>query len=184
MINWMRKYGWYAVGMVGALIAGLWWTPHFFHESVCLFVRVLPAKASGPDKLLKCSNIEQSVTLPSDGTVHDVDADVQGWQMFTSPGGTGRIRVRFNKSAGSYVFYPRLGSESDSIFIYEVLSDQRRLLYYEHGNNNWTPIARKMLFHAECVANGWSDEEFPVELEIILEGQHAQLWHKNNVVFF
>lgn len=180
----MRKWGWYSIGMAGALIAGALWTPHLFHDSMCLFVRVLPVKAPGPDKLLQCSNIEQSLTLPSDGTVRDENADVQGWQMFTSQDGVGRIRVRFNKSVGSYVFYPRLGGDSDSISIYEVLSDQRRLLYFERGKKKWTPVARRMLFHAECVANGWSDDEFPVELEIVLEGQHAQLWHKNNVVFF
>jgi hypothetical protein len=181
----MRKNGWYVIGMSVTLLAGAWWTPHLFHETSCLFVRVLPAKSPGPDKLLECSNIEQSVTIPSDGKLRDTEADVQGWRMFSSTGGSGRLRIRFNKRAGTYVFYPRLSGESGSISIYEVMGDHRRLLYFERGTaNGWTPVARRMLFRADCVANGWSDEEFPVELEILLEGPHAQLWHKNKVIFF
>ena len=181
----MHTNGWYAIGLVVTLLAGVWWTPHLFHETSRLFVRVLTAKVPGPDKLLECSNIEQFVTVPSDGKLLDTEAVVQGWRMFSSTGAPGRLHVQFKKSAGTYVFYPRLDGESDSISVYEVVGDQRRLLYFERGTaNGWTPVARRMLFRADCVANGWSDEEFSVGLEIILEGPHAQLWHKNKVVFF
>lgn len=185
MIRWMRKNGWYALSMTAAFLAGTWWTPHLFHETKCLVVRVLPAKSAGPDKLLRYSNIEQVVTIPGHGVLRDTASDVQGWQMFTSTGGPGRLRVHLKKSQGPYVFYPRLNGQSDSIAIYEVLGQQRRLLYLERGNAaGWTPVARKMMLCANCVGNGWSEEEFPVELEIVLEGPHAQLWHQNGIIFF
>ena len=185
MIPWMRRHGWYALGMTVVMLGGAWWTPHFFHETACLFVRVIPTKAPGPDKLLACSNIVQSVERYPEAGLHDVEADAQGWRMFTSTGRPGRLMFRFKKSQGPYVFYPRVNGESDRITIYEVLGEQRRLLYSEHGNSSgWTPVARRMLFCAECVSSGWSEEEFPVELEIVLDGQHAQIWHKDGVVFY
>lgn len=181
----MRRNGWYALSMIVALLAGIWWTPHLLHETKCLFVRVLPAKAPGPDKLLRYSNIEQVVTMLPNGGLRDTASDVQGWQMFLSTGGPGRLRVQVKKSQGPYVFYPRLDGGSDSISIYEVLGQQRRLLYLERGNAaGWTPVARRMLLCTDCVGNGWSEEEFPVELEIVLEGPHAQLWHQNGIIFY
>lgn len=181
----MRANGWYALGLAAALLAGAWWTPHILHETYCLFVRANPTKAPGPDKLLGCSNIEQVVTQPQHDALRDVVSDVPGWRMFTSTGRPGRLMVRFKKSQGPYVFYPRVNGESDSIAIYEVLGEQRRLLYSEHGNSSgWTPVARRMLFCADCVSSGWSEEEFSVELEIVLDGPHAQIWHKDGIVFF
>jgi len=180
----MRRNGWYILGLTAALLAGAWWTPHILHESYCIFVRANPTKAPGPDKLLGCSNIEQVVML-KDEKLRDVVSDVPGWRMFTSTGSPGRLMVRFKKSQGPYVFYPRLDGESDGIAIYEVLGEQRRLLYSEYGNSSgWTPVARRMLFCVECVSNGWSEEEFFVELEIVLDGQHAQIWHKDGAIFF
>lgn len=185
MISWMQKNGWYAFGMTMFLLAGAWWTPHIFHETGCLFVRVFPAKATGPDKLLACSNIIQSVEPSPEGGLRDLEADVPGWRMFTSSGAPGRLMVQFRKSVGPYTFYPRLDGEADSISIYEWLGKERRLLYRQQGNSaGWTPVARRMLFCAECVRNGWSEEEFPVTLEIVLDGPHAQLWHKNGVIFY
>lgn len=185
MTGWMRRHGWYALGMATALFAGMWWTPHILHETSCLFVRVYPAKAPGPDKLLGCSNIEQVVTLTPHEKLRDIVSDVPGWRMFSSSGSAGRLLIRFKKSQGPYVFYPRLDGESDSISIYEVLGEQRRLLYFEHGSaSGWTPVARRMLFCANCVSNGWSEDEFTVDLEIVLTGPHAQLWHKDGNIFF
>jgi hypothetical protein len=171
--------------MVAALLAGLAWTPHLSHETSCLFVQVLPTKAPGPAKLLACSNIEQTLTIPSDGTVRDAEADVPGWRMFTGNDGFGRIRISIKNVPGSYVFYPRLSQEEDRIFVYQVFGQWRRLLYFEHGTNNgWSPVARCMLLRADCIDSGWSYKESPFELEIVLEGPHVQLWHKGDIIFF
>lgn len=181
----MRGNGWYALGLAAALLAGAWWTPHILHETKCLFVRVFPAKASGPDKLLACSNIIQSVHPYPEGGLQDLEAQVPGWRMFTSSGAPVRIMVKFRKTSGHYTFYPRLDGEADSIAIYECLGKDRRLVYWQQGNSaGWTPVARRMLFCADCVRDGWSEEEFPVELEIVLDGPHAQLWHKDGLIFY
>jgi len=185
MIRWLYANSWYSLAMVLALLAGAWWTPHLYNETSCLFVRVLPADAPGPDRLLGCSNIEQSIVLSSMVKVRDIPADVPGWRLFTSTSEAGSIRIRFRNSVGKYVFYPRLGGVSDSIAVYEVLGRDRKLLYFERGDaKGWTRIARKRLFCAECVTHGWSDKEAAVEVEVVLEGPGAQLWHKDGFVFF
>lgn len=185
MTRWLRANGWYSLGMVLALLAGALWTPHLYYETLCLFVRVLPADAPGPDRLLACSNIEQSIVPSSLMKVRDIPADAPGWRLFTSSGEAGSLNIRFRKSAGKFVFYPRLGGTSDSITVYEVLGQSRRLLYFERGDaKEWTRIARKRLLCTECVSGGWSAEDVEVEVEVVLEGPGAQLWHKDGIVFF
>jgi hypothetical protein len=174
-----------ALAFVAAVAAGLWWTPHPVHEVSCLFALAGPPSTAGRDKLLECSNLEQSFSLPPDGSVRDAEADTPGWRMFIPASGRGTVLVTVRKSPDRVAFYPRLGGEADRVLVYETRGVNRRLLYAQRGAaGGWTPIGRRMALRMDCVENGWSDEEFPVRLEIVLEGKGAQLWHKGGMVFF
>lgn len=185
MMSAFRSGVLYFAFLVAATVAGVSWYEDFLHDTVCLFSRIFPAKARGIDRFLSCSNIEQSVLLPRDGTVVEAGTDTPGWSMFVSPTGRGRLRIRFILQSKQMAFYPRLSSPDDRIVILEDGGNyEKKVLYDECGQTvAWTPVGRKMSLCSGCVSNGWIDKEFSVNLVVILEG-NAQLWHKNNTVFF
>ncbi len=154
---------------------------HFWHAARCAVLLPDVDPPPGRAKLLSCTNIEQAVYELSPGLT-DAPAESSGWSMIT---GTGAVTVILRKQADRVVFYPRLYGEDASVTVSEVLGRYRKKLFSLHGKpNTWTPIGTRQAVCLSCVENGWSDEEFPITLEIVLTGNRAQLWHKGEAVFF
>jgi len=156
---------------------------HVLHDARCAVVVPDVDPAPHRARLLGCSNIEQRIDAP---LPPDVPAEVPDWSMFT-PGeeGVARVYVTLRKYAGQVVFYPRLYGADASVTVSEPLGKFSKKLFSLTGRDaGWTPAGDQYALCLSCVENGWSDEDFPVTLEIVLAGRGSQLWHKGDIVFF
>ncbi len=156
---------------------------HVLHRVRCALA--VPAIDPWPRKarLLGCSNIEQRLDGP---LPRDVPAATPGWSVFAPDGdGEARVSVTLRKYADRVVFYPRVNGPDASVTVNEPMGNFSKKLFSLTGRaGGWTPEGDQYALCLECVENGWSDEEFPVTLEIVLKGRGSQLWHKGDTVFF
>ena len=108
-----------------------------------------------------------------------------GWRMLTPRGDAAKVLVTLPKATDTVVFYPRVGGPLGRITVSEPLGEFRKELFRLSGpGEGWTTIGAQYAVCLACVENGWSDEEFPVTLEIVLQGPGAQLWYKDDIIFF
>ncbi|QAZ69612.1 hypothetical protein [Solidesulfovibrio carbinolicus] len=165
------------VGLVFLTASGPGW-----HEAWCLLVLPGRSAPTAKTRLLACSNIEQDFEAFD---AVDTPASENGWSVLSPRGDKAVVRVRLRKSTEGAVFYPRLRGPGAVIAVNEAMGDMRRELFrMSRTDAGWTAIGEQQSLCLRCVENGWSDEEFEVTVEIELQGQGAQLWHKDNIVFF
>lgn len=168
---------------LGALVGFGAASGHVFHEARCAVILPEVDPAPRRARLLGCSNIEQRFDAPQ---AVDLPAETSGWRMFT-PGekDTVTVSVRLRKYTDRVIFYPRLLGSDASVTVNEPVGQFRKKLFSLTGRDGtWTPVGDQYGLCLGCVENGWSDEEFPVTLDIVLTGRGAQLWHKGDTVFF
>lgn len=157
---------------------------HPFHDGYCALA--VPAVDPSPRRmrLLGCSNIEQH---PFSEETADHAAGTPGWRVFTPRPGRKRARVfvTLRKYTGHVIFYPRLSGADSAVTVNEPLGPFSKKLFSLTGHDGrWTQVGAQYPLCLDCVENGWSDEEFPITLEIVLKGRGSQLWHKGDIVFF
>ncbi|EFL50845.1 hypothetical protein DesfrDRAFT_2421 [Solidesulfovibrio fructosivorans JJ]] len=159
-------------------------TGHPLHDSYCALTLPVVDPVPRHTRLLGCSNMEQR---PEWGDAADIATDTPGWRMYTPKPGQeeARIVVRLRKYSDRVVFYPRLSGAAASVTVNELLGPFSKKLFSLSGRDGrWTQVGAQYPLCLGCVENGWSDEEFPITLEIVLKGQGSQLWHKGKIVFF
>ncbi len=164
-------------GLVFLTASGPGW-----HEARCLLVLPGQSSPTAKNRLLACSNIEQ--TFEAFDAV-DTPASESGWSVLSPRGDKAVVRVRLRKSTEEAVFYPRLPGPGAAVAVNEAMGDMRRELFrMTRTEAGWTAIGEQQRLCLRCVENGWSDQEFEVTLDIELQGSQAQLWHKGNLVLF
>lgn len=171
-------YAW--VGLVGLVVSAA--SGHFFYDLRCLLAIPAVDPAPGRTRFLSCTNLPQRFEV--DGG-QSLPAEEPGWMVLTPTNETATVRVILPKMTDKVVFYPRVGGPSGRVAVYEPVGAFRKELFrLSHPDDGWTGIGVQYGVCLGCVENGWSDEEFPVTLEIVLQGKGAQLWHKDNILFF
>lgn len=175
------RFAWWA----GALLAGLavaLAAGHVLHKAQC--AATLPAvdPPAGRSRFLGCTNIEQRF-VPSGAD--SLAAKEPGWSLLTPTEDAATVRVTLRKSTDRAVFYPRVSGPAGKIAVYELIGSFRKELFrLSRTGEGWTGIGVQYPVCLACVENGWSAEEFPVTLEIVLQGRGTQLWHKDDIIFF
>lgn len=178
-ISWRAMILWagvFASGLGAAVASG-----HFGHDVGCLLT--IPAINPKPSRVrfLSCTNIPQSFEVRG---AKSLQAEAPGWQVLAPVGETARVVVTLTKVVDWVVFYPRLNN-SGSVTVYETVGDMRKmLLRLSKSSDGWTSMGEQYPLCLGCIENGWSKEEFPVTLEIELRGHGAQLWCKDDLIFF
>jgi hypothetical protein len=158
-------------------------TGSFWYDAACALLVPQFDPPSRRERLLGCSNLEQHLSVPL--VANDTSTGEPGWRMITADRDGATVRVTLRKGADRVVFYPRVFGDNAKITINEPVGRYRRLLFSLTGRDGvWTPVGTQYGLCLSCVENGWSSEEFPVTLDITLSSRGAQLWHKDDIVFF
>ena len=166
-----------AAGLGAAAASGQYW-----HNLRCLLRVPAINPPAGRVRFLSCTNIPQGFEVYG---AKSLAAEQPGWHIFTPAGQTARVVVTLPKMVDRIVFYPRIDGASGSVAVYEPVGELRKELFrLSQTGDGWTDIGAQYAVCLGCVDGGWSEEEFPVTLEIELQGQAAQLWYKDDLIFF
>jgi|GEM_PF-2930049 len=154
----------------------------FSHDVRCVLDVPDINPCSVRSRLLACTNLEQRLESPIPANSSTENAE---WDMFVGGQEPVKVLVTLRKSTDKVVFYPRVHGQEARVTVNEWLGNFRKELFRLTGDEaGWTPVGAQYPVCLACVENGWSAEEFPVTLEIVLMGRGAQLWHKGDIVFF
>jgi len=182
----LRANALYCLAMAAAAWAGVaWHHGGFVHDAVCVFSRVLPVERDGINRLLRASNVDQTI-LRADATVADAPADAPGWRALSGKGsGPSRLVVRAWLTGEPFILYPRFASPGDRLVISQLIGQDRKVLYDQRGREQgWSAVGAMHTLCVGCTDQGWAGNANPVDLEIVLYGQGVQLWHKDGFIFF
>ena len=164
-------------GLGAAAASGQYW-----HDLGCLLRVPAINPSPGRVRFLSCTNMPQRFEVYG---AKSLAAEQPGWHIFTPAGKTARVVVTLPKMVDRTVFYPRIDGASGSVAVYEPVGELRKELFrLSRTGDGWTDIGAQYPVCLGCVEGGWSEEEFPVTLEIELQGQAAQLWYKDDLIFF
>ena len=177
----MMRFPWWTVALLTGLTMAFA-SGHFVHNARCLFAIPDINPSMLRNRLLACTNIQQSFVLSG---MNSYATQEPGWRMLSPRERTGIVLVDLRKYTDKVVFYPRVSDSSSTVAVYERLGKFRKELFRLTGTGEgWTDVGAQYPVCLACVENGWSAEEFSITLEIVLQGRGAQLWHLADTIFF
>jgi len=160
----------------------------FVHSVDCSVLNMASMPHKGLDYLLIYSPLEQAIVQGETTNVVIEPADVAGWRFLKArdPGSEAVIKVRVRRERpGEVVFYPRISGTASSVAVYDTSVTPRSMLFRLKGDSpGWTPVGRQYLLPLACVRNGWKNDVFFMDITIVLQGADAQLWMRDDKIFF
>lgn len=161
--------------------------PQYLHTSYCRLVLPLIDWKPRVERLLDCSNVDQTILHDFDNKITVKQSEYLGWNFITleqnEPTGSFRIKVKFERD--KLVFFPRANSQNDTINVYEIVDDQRLPLFIFRGNDKgWSPVGSQYELKLGCLKEAFLQNVYTCVLEIELSGPYCQIWIKDNSVFF
>ena len=173
-----------AVGS-GAVFCTKKQTWHTVYCSAVLPFTTWTPRAAG---LLECSNVTQGPGKSGPENIEDQQQEgVSDWKTFTTADKSreGSFRVRVKRDRAFVMFYPRVNGGDSGVEVFEISGTDRRKLFDLKGQDGiWSPIGQRYEINLGCTMVGFAPEEEDVELEFVLKGPWAQIWHKAEAVFF
>lgn len=182
----MRKENFLFIAVLLAVVAGILAVhDDFFTQAQCEFAFLLRNSAFRGEGFLRCSNVDQEI-LGTSG-VTDEPADVPGWSIYrpVRPDAPGSIRLRIRRDRDTAFFYPRVSGRDSAVTLAEPTVNIVREWVVVRGQNAvWTPISRRYIANLACLGHGDPAPGPAQEIEFILTGPWAQLWHQGDAVLF
>jgi hypothetical protein len=168
-----------------AVSAGLCWYNGPLARTCCLLRPMFAETGPRSAGFFRYSNFDQRVlSFPGEALV-DTDTDDPQWRAITCRQEEGRLRIRLTLSDDLVMFYPRLMGANSSIAVYDVHGSMKHLLYRQQGSDDgWTPLGQHRQFRLCQNMDREVADNFSMDLEIVLQGPGAQLWHKGDWFFF
>jgi len=166
------------VSIVAALSTVIFQVPHLWHNIYCELVLPLTEwSPEGVEKLLDCSNIPQT-RLDAYNISEVKDEGYSDWVVLSAANEKypATQTVELEAFRDKVIFFPRTRDTRDSISIYQVVGDKRRLLFHVKGKDGWSNIGKQDTLMLGCAVDGDYRKPFRIVLEAKLNGKTAQLW--------
>lgn len=163
------------------------YAPRLWHNTYCELVLPLTEwEPEGVERLLECSNIPQT-RLDSHNVSALADGNYNDW-IVLSPAdkiypATQKIEVEGIRD--KVILFPRMGSENDSVSVYQVVGDIHRQIFFAKGQKGWSNIGKQCMLRLGCTFDGYYKKPLKYTLEVHLKGPTAQLWTlRGEKIFF
>lgn len=160
----------------------------YVHAVDCSVLNMADMPRKGLEHLLTCSALEQTIVQEATTNTVIEQADVAGWRFIKprDPGSEAVVKVRVRRErSGDVVFYPRISGTASSVAAYDTSVTPRSVLFrLQGGAPGWTPVGRQYLLPLACVRDGWKQDVFFMDITIVLQGADAQLWMRDDKIFF
>lgn len=134
-----------------------------------------------------CTNIRQRIEHAKFYNVKVEPTDVEGWKMYTAadPEKNAYIFLTVCKDRSQMIFYPRVSQPQSMVTVYSQDGQHKRKLFHIGSQGQgWTEVGMQYALDLSCIGPGDLDKDADIPLVVVLQGKWAQLWFKDDGVFF
>lgn len=170
---------------MGLLLVGLFTWGQYPRMVYCNVLLPLRFTVPSGEGFLSDSNIEQRLFPDSFDNIAEEEGEQPGWKklVLKDPSKTGSFEAELRYVRDAVIIYPRVAS-GGSVIAYTPYLNGRKRLASLAGGSSWTNIGGRYLLTLSCAENAWDAMDFPLRIQFVLIGKNAQVWLKNQQVFF